>query len=60
MRRVLAAKRTILAHLEALGGLALVLVRGVVPVLALRTLKADVVSHDWLLANFLFLEVWSP
>ena len=46
MRRVLAAKRAILAHFEALGRLAFVLVRGVVPVLALRTLKADVVSHD--------------
>ncbi len=52
MRRVLAAKRTILAHLEALGGLALVLVRGVVPVLALRTLQADGVSHDLWLATF--------
>ena len=53
VRRVLAAKRTILAHLQALGGLALVLVRGVVPVLALRTLQADVVSHGLGLANFL-------
>jgi hypothetical protein len=56
MRRVLPAKRAILAHLQALGGLALVLVRGVVPVLALRTLQADVVSHDWWLATF-FLSV---
>jgi hypothetical protein len=54
---VLAAKRTILAQLEALGGLALVLVRGVIPVLALRTLQADVVSHDGWLATFFLLSV---
>jgi hypothetical protein len=54
---VLAAKRTVLAHLKTLGGLALVLVRGVVPVLALRTLQADDVSHDlWLAAFFLAAE----
>ena len=57
VRRVLAAKRTILAHLEALGGLALVLVRGVVPVLALRTLQADGVSHDLWLGELSFLSV---
>ncbi len=57
VRRVLAAKRTILAHFEALGGLALVLVRRIVPVLAFRTLQADGVSHDLWLRDFLFLGV---
>jgi hypothetical protein len=52
---VLAAKRAILADLEALGGLALVLVRRVVPILALGTLEADDVSHDLWLAAFFFL-----
>ena len=55
MRGVLAAKRAILAELEALGGLALVLVRRVVPILALGTLEADDVSHDLWLAAFFFL-----
>ena len=57
VRRVLAAKRAILAHLEALGGLALVLVRRIVPVLAFRTLHADGVSHDLWLRDFLSCEV---
>ena len=55
MRGVLAAKRAVLADLDALGGLTLVLVRRVVPILALGTLEADDVSHDLWLAAFFFL-----
>ena len=53
---MLAAKRTIFAHLQALGGLALVLVRGVVPVLAFRTLKVDLVSHGDSAGDFLLCQ----